>query len=139
MMMKLSILIAAAALWMPVTPLFAHHSFAAEYDAAKPVELKGVITKWEWVNPHSHVYLDVADGNGKVIKWTVELLSPNTLTRAGWSRRTLKEGDVITVKGSRAKDGSNIANASSVILANGKAVFDRSSVGPDADSEERRR
>jgi hypothetical protein len=131
-------LIAGATLLTPAMPVFAHHSFAAEYDADKPVELKGVITKWEWVNPHSHVYIDVKDPNGKVTSWLVELLSPNTLTRAGWTRRTLKEGDVITVKGSRAKDGSNLANAKSVVLANGKEVFDRSTVGPDADGERRR-
>ena len=135
---KAGLLIAGAGLLMSAFPLLAHHSFAAEYDADKPVELKGVITKWEWVNPHSHVYLDVKDANGKVTSWTVELLSPNTLTRAGWTRHTLKEGEIITIKGSRAKDGSNLANASKVILADGKEVFDRSQAGPDADGERRR-
>ena len=134
---RLAVLVGAASLIMTM-PVRAHHSFAAEYDADKPVELKGVITKWEWVNPHSHVYIDVKDANGEVINWSVELLSPNTLTRAGWNRHTLKEGDVITVKGSRAKDGSHLANATTVLLANGKAVFDRSQVGPDADGERRR-
>ncbi len=138
---KLAMLIAGAGLLMPATPVFAHHSFAAEYDSDKPVELKGVITKWEWINPHSRVFIDVKDANGKVTNWNVELLSPNTLTRAGWTRHTLKEGDVITVKGSRAKDGSNIANAKTVILANGKEAFSRSEAGDDSVTEgvERRR
>src|SRR5580693_5275043 len=132
-----AVLIAGAGLLMSALPALAHHSFAAEYDADKPVELKGVITKWEWVNPHSHVYLDVKDSSGKVTSWTVELLSPNTLTRAGWTRHTLKEGEVITIKGARAKDGTNLANATTVVL-NGKEVFNRSGVAPDADGERRR-
>ena len=135
---KLGLLVAGTALLVPATPVFAHHSFAAEYDSNKPVELKGVITKWEWINPHSRVYIDVHDADGKVTSWNIELLSPNTLTRAGWNRRTLKEGEVITVKGWRAKDGSNLANARSVVLANGKAVFDRAELGPDVDGERRR-
>ena len=135
---RLAMLIASAGLLISATPVFAHHSFAAEYDADKPVELKGVITKWEWINPHSRVFIDVKDANGKVTNWNVELLSPNTLTRAGWTRHTLKEGDVITVKGSRAKDGANIANAKTVILADGKEVFDRSGSGADADTDRRR-
>jgi hypothetical protein len=138
---KLAIVIAGAGLMMSAAPAFAHHSFAAEFDVDKPVELKGVITKWEWINPHSRVFIDVKDANGKVTNWNVELLSPNTLTRAGWTRHTLKEGDVITVKGSRAKDGSNIANAKTVILADGKLAFDRSTNGDDSITEgvERRR
>jgi hypothetical protein len=134
---KLAMLTAVAGLLMPAPRVFAHHSFAAEYDADKPIELKGVVTKWEWINPHSQVYIDVKDANGQVTSWDVELLSPNTLTRAGWTRHTLKEGDVITVKGSRAKDGTHLANATTVVL-NGKEVFNRSGVAPDADGERRR-
>ena len=120
---KLAILLASAAMLVSALPVFAHHSFAAEYDAGKPVELKGVVTKMEWTNPHARFYIDVKDANGNVTNWNFELASPNVLSRNGWTRHTLKEGDVITVQGSRAKDGSFLANARSVTLADGKKVF----------------
>lgn len=120
---KLAILLAGAAMLVPAVPVFAHHSFAAEYDASKPVELKGVVTKMEWTNPHARFYIDVKDANGNVTNWNFELASPNVLSRNGWTRHTLKEGDVISVQGSRAKDGSYLANARSVTLADGKKVF----------------
>ena len=120
---KLAILLAAAGVLVSAPPIFAHHSFAAEYDASKPVELKGVVTKMEWTNPHARFYIDVKDASGNVTNWNFELASPNVLSRNGWTRHTLKEGDVITVQGSRAKDGSFLANARSVTLADGKKVF----------------
>jgi hypothetical protein len=120
---KLAILLASAGILASALPVFAHHSFAAEYDASKPVELKGVVTKMEWTNPHARFYIDVKDANGNVTNWNFELASPNVLSRNGWTRHTLKEGDVITVQGSRAKDGSFLANARSVTLADGKKVF----------------
>ena len=120
---KLAILIASAGILASALPIFAHHSFAAEYDASKPVELKGVVTKMEWTNPHARFYLDVKDANGNVTNWNFELASPNVLSRNGWTRHSLKEGDVITVQGSRAKDGSYLANARSVTLADGRKVF----------------
>lgn len=123
MRVKLAILLASAAMLVSALPVFAHHSFAAEYDAGKPVELKGVVTKMEWTNPHARFYIDVKDANGNVTNWNFELASPNVLSRNGWTRHTLKEGDVITVQGSRAKDGSYLANARSVTLADGKKVF----------------
>jgi hypothetical protein len=129
---KLGLLIAGAGLLMSAFPLFAHHSFAAEYDASKPVELKGVVTKVEWTNPHARFYVDVKDANGKVTNWNLELASPNVLSRNGWTRHSLKEGDLITVQGSKAKDGANLANARTVTLADGKKVFAGSQT--DADS-----
>lgn len=120
---KLAILFAAAGILASALPVFAHHSFAAEYDASKPVELKGVVTKMEWTNPHARFYIDVKDASGNVTNWNFELASPNVLSRNGWTRHTLKEGDVVTVQGSRAKDGSYLANARSVTLADGKKVF----------------
>jgi hypothetical protein len=120
---KLAILIASAGLLASALPVFAHHSFAAEYDASKPVELKGVVTKVEWTNPHARFYVDVKDANGKVTTWNLELASPNVLTRNGWTRHSLKEGDTVTVQGSKAKDGDNLANARTVILADGRKVF----------------
>ena len=126
---KLAMLAAAAALMIPVVRLAAHHSFAAEYDANKPVTLKGKVTKVEWTNPHARFYVDVADANGKVTNWNLELASPNVLKRSGWSRTSLKEGDNVTVEGSAAKDGANMANARAVTLASGKRVFAGSSGG----------
>jgi hypothetical protein len=120
---KLAILLASAGIMVSALPVFAHHSFAAEYDASKPVELKGVVTKMEWTNPHARFYIDVKDASGNVTNWNFELASPNVLSRNGWTRHTLKEGDVIAVQGSRAKDGSFLANARSVTLADGKKVF----------------
>ena len=101
----------------------AHHSFAAQYDADQPATLKGVVTKVEWMNPHTRFYIDVEDDQGNVINWNLELASPNILTRRGWSRNSLQVGDVVTVDASLAKDGSNLANAMSVILADGSRVF----------------
>jgi len=120
---RLGILIAAAGLAIPAVPAFAHHSFAAEYDATKPIEIKGAVTKVEWTNPHARFYIDVKDASGKVTNWNFELASPNVLARNGWTRHSLKEGDVVTVQGSRAKDGDNLANARTVVLADGKKVF----------------
>ena len=123
-MKKLGILIACGAgLLISALPVFAHHSFAAEYDANKPVEIKGRVTKVEWTNPHARFYIDVKDDKGKVTTWNFELASPNVLSRNGWTRHSLQEGDEITVQGSMAKDGSNLANARTVTLADGKKIF----------------
>jgi len=104
-------------------PVWAHHSFAAEYDSSKTVSLTGQVTKVEWMNPHARFYMDVKDDAGKVTNWEFELGSPNGLMRRGWTRNSLKEGDVITVSGSMAKDGSKLANARTIKLSNGKEVF----------------
>jgi hypothetical protein len=115
-------LIAGLALLAPAAAL-AHHSFAAEYDTKKPVTLKGTVTNVEWTNPHARFYLDVKDESGKVTNWNLELASPNVLVRQGWSRHTLKVGDQVTVEGAQAKDGSQMANARTVTLSDGKKVF----------------
>jgi hypothetical protein len=119
---KLAVLLVGAGL-LASMPVFAHHSFAAEYDRAKPVTLTGSVTKVEWMNPHARFYVDVKDDSGKVTNWEFELGSPNGLMRQGWTRNSLKEGDVVTVEGSLAKDGSNLANARTVKLADGRKVF----------------
>ena len=104
-------------------PALAHHSFGADYDASKPITLQGTVTKIEWMNPHVRFYLDVRDPSGKVTNWAFELGSPNTLMRSGWRRDSLKPGDEITVKGSRAKDSSNQGNATSILSRDGKIVL----------------
>ncbi len=107
----------------------AHHSFAAEYDANKPLTLKGTVSKVEWTNPHARFYVDVKDAKGVKTTWNLELASPNVLRRNGWKRDTLSVGDEVVVEGSAAKDGSKMANARAVNLANGKRVFVGSSGG----------
>jgi len=119
-------LVAGVALLVGAVPLVAHHSFAAEYDADKPVELKGVVTRVEWTNPHARFYLDVKDETGQVTNWNLELASPNVLVRSGWSRTSLRIGDDVTVSGAQAKDGAKMANARAVVLADGRKVFSMS-------------
>lgn len=103
--------------------LFAHHSFAAEYDANKPVTLKGKVTKVEWVNPHSWVHVDVTGPDGKVTTWSCETAPPNILYRQGWRPNSLKEGDEVTIDGFAAKDASATMTARSVTLSNGRKMF----------------
>ena len=125
---KLAVVVVAAGLFLAARPIVAHHAFAAEFDANKPVKLTGAVTKVDWKNPHTWFYIDVTDETGKVTNWAWELGSPNGLMRAGWTRNSLKIGDVITVEGSRARDGSNIANAQAVTLnSTGQRLFAASS------------
>lgn len=99
-------------------PVLAHHSFAAEYDAKKPVTLKGTVTKVDWRNPHVYFFIDVEDEAGKPTNWALEMGPPAGLQRAGWTKNTMKVGDEVTVEATRAKDGSNLANARSVTMSN---------------------
>lgn len=102
----------------------AHHAFSAEYDINQVIEVTGVVTKVEWTNPHVRFYVDVKDKQGSVTNWDFELQSVNTLTRAGWSRHALEAGEVVTVIGYRARNGSNRANArGSVTKADGTTLF----------------
>jgi hypothetical protein len=128
---KFAAVIAGLAMLVAVRPLVAHHSFAAEFDSSKPFKYTGTVTKVEWMNPHTYFYIDVKDEkSGKVDNWAMEMGSPNGLMRAGWTRNTMKIGDVVTVEGSKAKDGSNTGNARSVILAStGQRLFAASSQG----------
>ena len=109
--------------------LTAHHSFDAEFDRTKPVTLQGSVTRVDWGNPHIWVFLDVKDESGKVSNWGVEGGAPNALFRNGWRKDSLKVGDIVTVEGSKAKDGSLRANANRVTLPDGRRVFAGSSGG----------
>jgi hypothetical protein len=115
-------LAAIAGLLIAGAPLAAHHSFAAEYDSTKKIELKGVVTKFEWMNPHAHFYVDVTDKDGKVANWNLELASPNMLVRNGWRRTSLKEGDQVVVVASQAKDATNTASVETVTLPDGRKL-----------------
>ena len=112
--------------------LQAHHSFAAEFDASKPITLTGTVTKVAWTNPHAHIQVNVMGQGGKVTPWDFELGSPNALIRRGWLKSTIKPGDVITVVGYVAKDGSDLANARSITMSDGRKVFAGSSIESEA-------
>ena len=130
-----SIAVAVAfGLLVSAAPVLAHHSFAAEYDANKPVKITGVVTKVEWMNPHARFYVDVKDESGKVVNWDFELGAIPVLLRQGWRKDSLKAGDTVSVEGSQAKDNSFSANARSVKLPDGRRVFAGSSA-PDAPNQ----
>ncbi|HUK33703.1 MAG TPA: DUF6152 family protein [Vicinamibacterales bacterium] len=115
----------AIGLCLATAGVSAHHSFAADFDITKPVTLTGRVSKIEWLNPHVHIYIDVKDGT----TWSIELGSPNGLRERGWTTKSLAIGDMITVVGSRAKDGSHLANASSIVLPSGRRLATGSGQG----------
>jgi hypothetical protein len=118
----------ALALHMAATPVLAHHSFAAEFDSKQPLKVTGTVTKVEWANPHVWFYMDVKDDTGKVTNWGMEMGGPNGLLRAGWTRTSMKAGDVVTVDGFRARSGNPVGNATSVMMAStGRKLFAASS------------
>lgn len=122
--------VAALVMVFATATAIAHHSFSAEFDPDKPFIKKGVVTKIEWLNPHTFFYIDVTGDDAKVVNWAMEMGSPNGLMRQGWTRNTMKIGDVVTVEGSLARDGSHLGNARSVVLeSTGKRLFAASSQG----------
>ena len=129
MRVRASVLVAVLSLLAAAVPLLAHHSFAAEYDATKPITVSGTVTKVEWMNPHGRFYVDVKETDGKITHWNFELGAIPVLLKQGWRKDSLKAGDQVTVEGSRAKDGSMTANARSVKLPDGRRVFAGSSGG----------
>jgi hypothetical protein len=116
--------LAAAVLLAAMTAqVAAHHSFAAEFDANKPVLLRGTVTKMEWINPHTWMHIDVRNDDGTVTKWMIEGGTPNTLLRRGFTRDSVRVGTEITVEGYQAKNGANRANGRDLILADGSRLF----------------
>ncbi len=118
---------AAAIVLLAAAPVFAHHSFAASFDANQPVTLTGTVVKFEMMNPHSWIHVDVKDAGGKAVRWEVETGSTNALFRSGWRKDSLKAGDQVVIEGYRARDNTHTANAVSVKLPDGRRVFAGSS------------
>ena len=112
-------------------PAYAHHSFPAQYDESNPIELTGTVTRVEWTNPHIFIYIDVADEEGaEVVNWALELGGPNSLLRLGWKRDSLQAGDLITVDGALARDGSPLVAAETITMtATGQRMLAGSSRG----------
>ncbi len=122
-------ILAAAGLLAAVFPAWAHHSFAAEFDADKKVRLEGKVVRMEWTNPHSWLYIDVEKPDGKVERWAVEGGSPSVLFRAGWTKNSLPEGTKIIVNGFQSKDGALRANSRSIEFPDGRKLDTGSSYG----------
>jgi hypothetical protein len=120
-----------AALLMAVTPMAAHHAFAAEFDSTKPIKFHGTVTKFEWVNPHSWIYVDVKGEDGKVVNWMFELGAPGAMLRQGWKKDSVSIGTEVDIAGFRAKSGENVGNARSITLPGGRELFSAGS-GPDS-------
>jgi hypothetical protein len=125
-----------AVMLFATTTAFSHHSFAAEYDAGKPITIKGTITKIDLVNPHSWLYIDVKESDGKVVNWAIEMGSPNNLIRRGVTKNSVPVGTEVTVDGYRAKDGSATVNGTTIKMPDGKRLFAGSSA-PDAPGGEK--
>lgn len=119
----LFVLATAGLLLMAAAPAWAHHAFAAEFDADKPIKFKGTVTKMEWINPHAWIHIDVRNDDGSTTAWMIEAAAPNSLLRRGWNKNSLPAGTEIVVEGFQAKDGSNRANGSVITFTDGKKLF----------------
>src|SRR5438045_3627197 len=132
MMRRTLMVVFAAVVLLAVTvPVWAHHAFAAEFDAAKPIKFRGTVTKMEWINPHAWIHIDVKGDTGVVTSWMIEAAAPNALLRRGWTKQSLLAGTEILVEGFQAKDGANRANGSIITFTDGRKLF----VGSSGDGE----
>jgi hypothetical protein len=120
---ELAVVVAGVSLLLNAAPVLAHHAFAAEFDAKKPVQLKGTVTRMEWINPHAWIHVDVKGSDGAVVNWMVEAGTPNTLFRRGFTKDSLQPGTEIFVDGYQAKDGSNRANGRDITFPDGRKLF----------------
>jgi len=132
------VIVGGALLVATAAPVIAHHSFSAEFDPNKPVKIKGMVVKMEWLNPHSWIHIDVTGPDGKVERWIVEGGAPNSLLRRGWNKNSLPPGIEITVEGFQAKDASNRANGRDITFPDGTKLF-VGSTGTGAPDEKRDR
>jgi hypothetical protein len=123
MKIKQIAMIASAGATIAAVPVWAHHAFAAEFDAKKPVHLEGNVTKVELINPHSWIHVDAKNADGSVTSWMVEAGSPNVLLRRGFTKATISQGTPVVVEGFQSKDGSNRANGRDITLPNGQKLF----------------
>src|ERR1700694_3874277 len=121
--MRRNLVLVVAGLLLNVARLSAHHSFAAEFDAKRPVKFRGTVTRMEWINPHAWIHVDVEDSDGKVVSWMIEAGTPNTLFRRGFTKNSLAPGTEILVDGYQSKDGSNRANGRDVTFPDGRKLF----------------
>jgi hypothetical protein len=119
----LAVVLAAGVVLLAAAPAWAHHAFAAEFDAEKPIKYKGTVTKMEWINPHAWIHIDVKGEDGKVTSWMIEAAAPNSLLRRGFTKESLLAGTEIIVEGFQAKDGSNRANGSVITFTDGRKLF----------------
>ena len=126
-MRNLSVCAAITALLLSAGTASAHHAFSRDFDESKPVTLNGTVTKVQWTAPHVMTYIDVKDSAGKITNWKVEMGSPTALTKAGWTRDKLKVGEMVTLQGWQAKNGTNFANAEELTMANGEKLSAASS------------
>jgi hypothetical protein len=120
---KLAVILAGAGLLLAAVPVWAHHAFAAEFDAKRPVHFNGTVTRMEWINPHAWMHIDVKGADGTVTNWMIEAGTPNTLFRRGFTKESLQVGTAVVVDGYQAKDGSNRANGRDVTLPDGRKLF----------------
>ena len=120
---KLAVVATGIALLLNAAPAWAHQAFAAEFDAKRPINVRGVVTKMEWINPHAWIHIDVKGADGKTTEWMIEAGAPNGLLRRGFTKNSLLPGTDIVVEGWQAKDGSMRANGSNITLPDGKKLF----------------
>lgn len=120
---KLFALVSGVSLLLTAAPVWAHHAFAAEFDASRPVKLKGVVTQWELVNPHSWIHIDVKNDDGTVTPWMIEGGSPNSLFRLGFTKKSLPPGTELIIEGYQAKDKGNLAVGKNITFSDGKRMF----------------